>query len=415
MEHSVSYNSALHRTAQLTVAGTLLLIFLGGLVTSHGAGMSVPDWPNSYGYNMFTFPISQWRGGIIFEHSHRLMGSAIGFCSILLVLMAWAPGRRPTVRKWLWIATAFAAGLAGLLALTRLVSPADTRAGELIRHALAQASVGLLGLSLVLGSAALTRHAEPRRWVRWLCAAVLVAVILQGILGGLRVVLVKLDLAVVHACVAQAFLCLAALASVVTSRWWLSQPIEPAAAGVSTGRGMIRLAAVCVMAIYLQLIVGALMRHYQAGLAVPDFPLHYGQLLPPTDEASLALANAQRIEMKLPPTTLWDIWLHMSHRLGALAVTAIVVFTAMVVLRSRPAHRALRSPAWALLGLLIVQITLGILTILRQKPADIASLHVVVGAITLMTSFVLLLRSIRLYGTRRAAFGLDPQLRLVPA
>ena len=93
---------------------------MGGLVTSHGAGMSVPDWPNSYGYNMFTFPPSKWVGGIFYEHTHRLMGTVVGMLSIALTIAAW--------------------------------------------------------------------KLESRRWVRWLAAAILGAVIFQGVLGGLRVV-----------------------------------------------------------------------------------------------------------------------------------------------------------------------------------------------------------------------------------
>src|SRR3954468_23775577 len=147
--------------AFLTACATFPLIFMGGLVTSHGAGMSVPDWPNSYGYNMFLFPPRLWIGGILFEHTHRLMGTVVGLCSIALVIASF-------VSKW---------------------------AG---------------------------------RRERWLTAAVLGAVIFQGILGGLRVVLVQLDLAIVHACVAQAFFCLAAYVAVVTSRWWQNRkPISP--------------------------------------------------------------------------------------------------------------------------------------------------------------------------------------------
>ncbi|HEY1629017.1 MAG TPA: COX15/CtaA family protein [Tepidisphaeraceae bacterium] len=203
----ICYNPLLHRTAQLTAAATLLLIFMGGLVTSHGAGLSVPDWPNSYGYNMFTFPPSKWIGGIFYEHTHRLMGTVVGMLSIALTIIAW--------------------------------------------------------------------KSEERKWVRWLATSVLFAVIFQGILGGLRVVLVKLDLAIVHACVAQAFFCLTALLAVVTSRWWLE------AADEQCNTGLISLSAACGLAIFLQLILGATMRHQGAGLAIPDFPLNYGHLLPP--------------------------------------------------------------------------------------------------------------------------------------
>src|SRR5208282_793711 len=74
------YRPRLHAVALLTALCTFVLIFLGGMVTSKHAGMSVPDWPNSYGYNMFLFPPSKWVGGILFEHTHRLMGTVVGFC-----------------------------------------------------------------------------------------------------------------------------------------------------------------------------------------------------------------------------------------------------------------------------------------------------------------------------------------------
>src|SRR5689334_10894796 len=192
-----SYNRALHTIALLTAAATFPLIFMGGLVTSHQAGMSVPDWPNSYGYNMWLFPISKWKGGIFYEHTHRLMGTVVGLLSILLVIWAYKTDARRSVRRLAW--------------------------------------------------------------------AVLGMVIFQGVLGGLRVVLVDLNLAIVHACVAQAFFCLAAFTALVTSRWW----IETWPQNSGNSRGLVGLLAVCTVTIYLQLIVGAAMRHYEAGLAIP--------------------------------------------------------------------------------------------------------------------------------------------------
>ena len=89
------YHPGLHVVALLTAAATFPLIFMGGLVSSHGAGMSVPDWPNSYGYNMFTFPPSIWlgrqAGGVFYEHSHRLMASLVGMLSIVLTARAGPP------------------------------------------------------------------------------------------------------------------------------------------------------------------------------------------------------------------------------------------------------------------------------------------------------------------------------------
>src|SRR5258705_7409852 len=91
-----TYNPALHRIALLTACATFPLIFMGGRVTSHGAGMSVPDWPNSYGYNMFLFPPPLWSCGILYEHTQRLLATAVGMLSILLAL--WA--LRVEKRRW---------------------------------------------------------------------------------------------------------------------------------------------------------------------------------------------------------------------------------------------------------------------------------------------------------------------------
>src|SRR5215470_1244413 len=87
-----SDNHWLHRFAVLTALATLALIGIGGLVTSHEAGMAVPDWPTSYGYNMFALPFKFWKGGVFYEHTHRLWASTVG---LLVVLLArWLGGRQ---------------------------------------------------------------------------------------------------------------------------------------------------------------------------------------------------------------------------------------------------------------------------------------------------------------------------------
>jgi cytochrome c oxidase assembly protein subunit 15 len=388
------YNPIRHRTAQVTVAATLLLIFMGGLVTSHGAGLAVPDWPNSYGYNMFTFPISKWIGGIFYEHAHRLMATVVGFCSILVMLSTWGFGGGACSRRRVRVAALATVVTAAACLLLGAFGPKDTEFGRLIGRAGTQVGIFSLGLALVFGCALLFRSPDPRRWVRWFSVGLVGGVVFQGVLGGLRVVLVNIDLAIVHACVAQAFLCLAATMCVVTSRFWIDGYREHP----DGGRGLIRLAAFCTIAIFAQLMVGAMMRHYQAGLAVPDFPLSYGEILPPLDQYDLAAANAIRakLDAPLPAVTLGKIWLHSGHRLGALLVTVLLGGLMYRVLRY---HRQLmlRRLAWILMWLLPIQITLGILTVLWRKPADIASIHVAIGALTLMTTAVMLLRAMRLY------------------
>ena len=86
----------LHYFAVLVALATAVLIFAGGLVTSTGSGLSVPDWPSTYGWFMFTFPVEKWVGGIFYEHSHRLIASTVGF--LILVLAFWL--RRAEPRRW---------------------------------------------------------------------------------------------------------------------------------------------------------------------------------------------------------------------------------------------------------------------------------------------------------------------------
>jgi cytochrome c oxidase assembly protein subunit 15 len=233
--------------------------------------------------------------------------------------------------------------------------------------------------------------------VRWVTTGVLGAVIFQGVLGGLRVVWVKLDLAIVHACFAQAFFCFAAFTAIVTSKWWIEAPEQ----SNPSGRWLIRLAAGCVFVIYAQLIVGATMRHYDAGLAIPDLPWAYGKLLPPSDAAGLKSINAARAwESGLKPVSLAQVWLHFGHRLGAVIVSALATALVVTVLARKDRPRKLVVPAALLAALLVTQVALGVLTVLYRKPADIASAHVAVGALVLVTTFVLTIRAARLYGRR---------------
>ncbi|CAN5671790.1 COX15/CtaA family protein [soil metagenome] len=324
------YIPSLHRLAMLTTIATFPLIFMGGLVTSHGAGMSVPDWPNSYGYNMFTFPPSKWVGGIFYEHTHRLMGTVVGILSIALTAFAW--------------------------------------------------------------------KVESRRWVRWLATSVLGAVIFQGILGGLRVVWVNLDLAIVHACFAQAFFCLASIVAVVTSRRWMEAPDRSHEADGASGRRLATMAAVCVVAVFAQLIIGAIMRHEKAGLAIPDLPLAYGAILPPTTVNGLNAINQQRAwTYQLEPVTLMQVWLHFAHRIGAVIVSIALLGLIGVALSRFRTNRWLLMPTLWLIALLSTQLTLGILTVLLRKPADIASAHVATGALLLATTVVFAVRAMRCY------------------
>src|SRR5262245_60957926 len=306
-------NLGLHRFALFTACCTAFLIFVGGLVTSTESGLSVPDWPTTYGWNMFAFPFSKWVGGIFFEHSHRLVASFVGFLTVVLTLWTW--------------------------------------------------------------------FGERRIWVRWLAVAALSAVILQGVLGGLTVLfLLPAPISTLHACLAQTFFCLVIGIAVFTSpQWRRGLPFIGSDAEISS---VPALCAATTTAVYVQLILGSLMRHTAAGLAIPDFPLALCHLI--------------------PPFTSNKVIIHFAHRVGALVVTSLIVWTFIRVARSYSANSFLFRPALAMTILLGIQLTLGAITVWSAKSIIPTTVHVLTGALLLGTSFLLTLRAYAMLTVRLA-------------
>src|SRR5258708_27700484 len=251
----------LHRFAWFTAIATLLLICSGGMVTSKGVGLAVPDWPTTFGHNMFLFPVSKWVGGILFEHTHRLMGSLVGFLTIILAV-------------WLWLG-------------------------------------------------------EDRQWVRNFGVIALGGVILQGILGGLRVTMMKDEIGIFHAWVAQAFLGLLVIIALVTTSFW--RAISNATVNLKKFPPLKSLAIAITIAIYVQLALGATMRHQHRDLAILDFPTANGAWIPDTSAAALEKINAWRDARALSDVSAFQIWLQMVHRfLALLFAIAIIAFCARV-------------------------------------------------------------------------------------
>jgi cytochrome c oxidase assembly protein subunit 15 len=139
------------------------------------------------------------------------------------------------------------------------------------------------------------------------------------------------------------------------------------------------LAAATTVIIYLQIIIGALMRHMHAGLAIPDFPLAFGHLVPPMFSVPIAV--------------------NFAHRCGAVVVTAMVLWTVARVLRVHRETPALRRPALGLFLLLVVQVCLGALTIWSGRSVLPTTSHVAIGAAVLATSLTLTLRARKIFGT----------------
>jgi cytochrome c oxidase assembly protein subunit 15 len=173
-----------HRLAVLTAAATGALIVLGGLVTNTGAALAVPDWPTTFGENMFLFPPSRMVGGVLYEHGHRLLGALVGALTLALAAALWRCGGR----------------------------------------------------------------------LRALGVAAAVAVIVQGVVGGLRVILRADGLAMVHGPLAQAFFAFVVAVALVTS----ARMAAPAPAVDGATRALTLAAAGVV---YLQIVAGALLTH----------------------------------------------------------------------------------------------------------------------------------------------------------
>ncbi len=292
------YRPGLHRFALAVAIATGVLVFVGGLVTSTGSALAVPDWPLSFGK---LFP--RMTGGVLFEHGHRLVAGTVATLTVILAL-----------------------------ALSR---------------------------------------SEPRRWVRGLGLAAVAAVIVQAVLGGLTVLFkLPVALAVAHAGVAEIFFCLTASIALVTSRSWHAGAVPAADAGRPPLR---TLSAVAVAAVYVQILVGALVRHTGAGLAIPDFPLAFGRLVPP----------------QLAGLVLYDF----AHRVGAAVVTVCIVWLAAAILRRHGDRPGLVRPALILIALLGWQVFLGAAIVWSQRAVMPTTTHVLSGALILVTTVVIALRA----------------------
>lgn len=389
----VSHNPWLARFAWLTALATWGLVGIGGLVTSKGVGMAVPDWPTSFGYNMFALDLSLWlTGGVFDEHTHRLWATLVGV--LVVALTRWLGGyesRKPLIGIGL---VEIMAGL-GLLAL----GPNWKGAGHFL--------MGIGGVVLLAGFVWVRNRRLPGSlpqlgWVAFYLVQI------QGLLGGLRVVLdahiladVRLGTAfgILHGCLGQIFLVLLCVIAVFVSRWWITgvtgrnrdsalQYDDPTQPAMNAARGWVYFAT---GVIFLQLLLGAAMRHQHAGLAVPDFPLAHGQLYPATDPESIHKYNVWRIDHReFNPVTAAQIHLHMVHRFTGLGLLILVPYAAW---RFRRAARGFQATGGGLAnvwtGLVLVQAGLGILTVIQNKPADIATAHVMVGAACLVTGAVL--------------------------
>jgi cytochrome c oxidase assembly protein subunit 15 len=294
--HPLPFSPWPHRVAVSLACATFPLLFIGGLVTSLGAGLAVPDWPTTFGYNMFLYPWSKMIGGIFYEHSHRLIAACVGLLTIALAVTLWIK--------------------------------------------------------------------EDRRWLRWLGIGALAMVIFQGVLGGLRVVLLQHTLAIIHACFAQAFFALTVSLALFTSQDWRSEN----STAIDDGGRLRRLALITTVLVYIQIVFGALLRH-----------------------------TGERLD---------------GHLLFAALVALHVVLLLVRITRHHGAELTLVKPAYWIGGLLLVQLSLGTAAYLGKFTALLplrggalvltATTHLIVGALMLVTSMTIALRAFRYSRPRRS-------------
>lgn len=296
--------AAIHRFAALLVLAILFLISAGGLVKSLEAGLSVPDWPLSYGS---LNPPRWWEIETVrAEHGHRLIAGTVALLTVGLAV--WV-GRR-----------------------------------------------------------------ETRRWVRRLAYLAVAAVLAQALLGGITVLFfLPTAISVSHAALAQLFLCLVITLAMVTSGWW-HQPPRPAAADRLAP--VARLGTAVTGLVFVQILLGALVRHTGAGLAIPDFPLAFGRLVPPSFDLLIAL--------------------HYAHRIGALVVLTGIVWLAVRAWRASAGAALPRVATLTMTGLALVQATLGAFIVLSGRAVTPNTLHVPVGAAVLASGVVASLSAWRL-------------------
>ncbi len=296
IHEALIYNVWLHRYIILVLVVTGVLIYAGGLVTTIGAGLAVPDWPLSFGS---LNPSGWWKQPMVREeHGHRLIGATVGLLTLMMTI---------------WIV-----------------------------------------------------FKEKSRHVRLLSVLALVMVIIQGILGGLRVIDKNIYFAMVHACLAQVFFCTLVTLMWFTSSLWINRKNDPSECFTKKEK---RLAVIVFSLVVLQLIIGAIMRHSGAGLAIPTFPLIFGGILPPHWNFSICI--------------------HYSHRVLALIIL-IHVFIQWNSLRGQPFF-IVRALVHLTACIIIFQTFLGGAIILTGRSIVPTNLHVLTGAFILASTFSTLL------------------------
>lgn len=328
----------IRRLAAAAAFLTVVLIVAGGVVTNTDSGLACPDWPTCFGS-----VVPKMAGTIAVEHTHRLIATAVGLCTVALVVLTLRRAKQG------WLAAVLAGFATLILAASFWAGHVKHVSDELPVSGVALVALGYAGCAWVIGRA---RDADGK-----LASAALAIVMFQGLLGGLTV-LYRLPtlVLVMHLGTSMLFL---AVALVLALRLNAAQP------AARTPRGLLW---ATTAAVYLQILLGAAVRHTGAGLVCVDLPYCRGALWP----------------SGVHPM----VHLHMAHRAAAFLVLALVAW--MSVRTARGSGGAVRWLALAAPALVLVQIALGVATILTFKDLIPVTAHLLVAALLLADCVALL-------------------------
>lgn len=322
------YSRNLHRFAILTAIFAVFLIGVGASVTSTGSGDAVPDWPLSYGT---LFP--RMAGGVLYEHGHRLVAGTVGI--LITVLMLWSlKSKQPKYVKVLSVIAFVSVVLQAMLGGLRVLVVSDPKVQDTV--------TGIFS----------TGHVEP----------------------------VRMAIAITHATLAEIVLCMTFLISLFTSNAWNNFKVKE----VTSSLKIAKLYTLTFVFAFIQVLLGALVRHTQAGSVIPDFPLSFGKIIPPFN----AIPYDPNAPFPISYAELqFKVAIHFAHRVWAFIVAGIGIYASVFAMKNKDKLLGNFAKFW--LALIVFQILLGAFVVWTKLAVMVTVLHVATGATILGTTLIL--------------------------
>lgn len=357
------YSVALRRYIGVLIAATVFLIWLGAATTTEQAGMAFADWPLSQG----SINPDGWLKflPLFLEHSHRLSAKLVGF--LTLGLLIWTYGSTSKKRGFEVLGIfLFLALIFGVFIASGSERVSASRKQLLL-------TTGVVSSLIPVGWLIVSWLRRGWTLLQKLSALALLMVTAQAFFGGLRVTEISDSWAVFHGCFAQAFFCVLILIAIVASpKWEGSRPVV----AHRSRSALMSFTTISVCVVVTQLALGALMRHHHRfGLADSGIVKTGGELVPAFDHPIITIM--------------------FFHKVTALAIFLLAfVFFGWLVRQKNMDVRFVRFQS-IVAGLLVAQVTLGVLVIVTEKSFWITNFHVINGLAILACAFSIFIWAIR--------------------